>query len=186
MMKNFIPSRQTCLALIEQHDMLPNIKAHSLQVARIAICLGKNLLAHFPRLNMDLVEAGALLHDIAKTECLKTRGNHAALGEAMVRNMGYDSVAPIVGQHVLLEKEYFDNGSMDEVILVHYADKRVVHEEVVGLEERFEYLIKTYGRSNDAIQLLEALYQDTLILEKRIFQHLSFPPQDLKDHLELS
>lgn len=183
-MRDNIPTRQICLALMEQHGMLPNIKAHSLQVARIAVCLGKNLMAHFPRLNMDLVEAGALLHDIAKTECLKTRGNHAVLGEAMVRNMGYDSVAPIVGQHVLLEKEYFNNGLMDEVVLVHYADKRVVHEEVVGLEDRFKYLIETYGRSKEAVKLLEALYQDTLILEKRIFKLIPFPPQALRDHLE--
>jgi putative nucleotidyltransferase with HDIG domain len=168
---------------MEQHGMLPNIKAHSLQVARIAVCLGKNLIVHFPELNMDLVEAGALLHDIAKTECLKTRGNHALVGEEMVRAMGFDPVAPIVAQHVLLEDKYFHNGFMDEVVLVHYADKRVRHEEVVDLEERFTYLVETYGRSQEAVKRIGTLYQDTLKLEKMIFRLLPFPPSALKEHL---
>jgi len=182
-MTDIIPTRETCLSLMDQEAMLPNIKAHSLQVARIALCLGKNLKAHFPELNLDLVEAGALLHDIAKTECLKTRGNHALVGEEKVRAMGFDSLAPIVAQHVLLEDKYFQNGCLDEVVLVNYADKRVRHEEVVELEERFAYLVQTYGRSQEAVQRIEALYQDSLKVEKRIFQLLPFSPSALKEHL---
>ena len=182
-MRDIIPSRETCLSLMKQHGMLPQIKAHSLQVARVALCLGQNLIPYHPDLDLALIEAGALLHDIAKTECLKTKGNHIQVGEEMVRAMGYDSVARIVLQHVRLEDEYYLNGAMDEAVLVHYADKRVLHDQVVDLEERFKYLLQTYGRSNDIIARIEALYQDTLKLEKRIFLHLSFSPQALKDHL---
>lgn len=182
-MTHFIPSRETCLSLMEQQGMLPQIRDHSLQVARVALGLGRNLIPVHPYLNLTLIEAGALLHDIAKTECLKTKGNHVQVGEGMVRALGYDSVARIVSQHVRLENEYYLNGSLDEVVLVHYADKRVLHDQVVDLAERFEYLLQTYGRSNDIIARIEALYQDTLKLEKRIFLHLSFPPQDLGDHL---
>ena len=90
-------------------------------VARVALCLGENLVAHFPELNMVLIEAGALLHDIAKTECIKTKGNHIQW-EDMVRAMGYDRVARIVSLHVRLEDEYYLNGKLDEAVLVHYAD----------------------------------------------------------------
>jgi uncharacterized protein len=178
-----IPSRTVCFALMEQHGMLPNIKDHSLQVARIAVCLAKNLKSHFPNLNLDLVEAGGLLHDIAKTSCLKTKGNHALIGEEMVRAMGFEPLAPIVAQHVLLNEAYFQNRLVDEVILVHYADKRVRHDQIVGLEDRFEYLVETYGRSQEAVQRINALYQDTLKIEEMIFQHLHFFPQSLIDHL---
>ncbi len=182
-MSDFIPSRDICLTLMDQHGMLPQIKDHSLQVARVALGLGHHLMTHYPDLNLTLVEAGALLHDIAKTECLKTRGNHVSVGEEMVRAMGYESVARIVAQHVRLENAYYQSGRIDETVLVHYADKRVPHEEVVDLEERFQYLKRTYGRSEDIIALIEALYQDTLKLEERIFHPLSFSPQALKDHL---
>jgi uncharacterized protein len=185
-MTDIIPSRETCLSLMEQYGMLPNIKEHSFQVARIAVYLGKNLMAQFPKLNLDLVEAGALLHDIAKTETLKNRGNHALIGEEMVRALGFDRLARIVAQHVRLEDAYFHNGWVDEVVLVHYADKRVRHDEIVDLEERFEYLVETYGRSPEAVERIQALYQDTLKVEKMIFRHLSFSPQGLRDHLVMS
>jgi uncharacterized protein len=181
-----IPSRQTCLSLMEQYGMLPNIKDHSLQVARIAVCLGKNLKARFPELNLDLVEAGALLHDIAKTETIRNRGNNAQIGEKMVRALGFDTLARIVAQHVQLEEAYFHNKWIDEVVLVHYADKRVRHDEIVDLEERFKYLVETYGRSQEAVERIKALYQDTLKVEEIIFLHLSFPPQALRDHLVMS
>jgi uncharacterized protein len=184
-MKNIIPSRQTCISLMDQHGMLPNIKDHSLQVARIAVCLGKNMIAQFPELNLELVEAGALLHDIAKTETIRTRGNHAQIGEEMVRAMGFDPLARIVAQHVRLEDAYFKNGWMDEVVLVHYADKRVRHDEVVDLKDRFDYLVETYGRSQEAVERIGALYRDTLILEKRIFLHLPFSPHKLIENLPI-
>jgi hypothetical protein len=97
--------------------------------------------------------------------------------------MGYERVARIVGQHVRLEGEKTNDEWLNEVILVHYADKRVRHDEIVDLEERFQYLIETYGRSPEAVERIEALYQETLGLEKEIFHYLPFPPRELKDHL---
>jgi len=178
-----IPSREVCLVLMDQYDMLPQIKAHSLQVARVALSLGENLISHYPALNRALVEAGALLHDIAKTECLKTKGNHVQVGADRLKTLGYEEVALIVAQHVRLEESYYDNEKVDEAVLVHYADKRVLHEKVVDLDVRFKYLVETYGRSAAILERIEVLYQDTLKLEKRLFHHLSFSPQALKDHL---
>jgi uncharacterized protein len=178
-----IPSRETCLVLMDREGMLPHIKAHSLQVARVALGLGGHLNPPHPNLDMPLIEAGALLHDIAKTPCLKTKGNHALIGEEMVRAMGFESVACIVGQHVRLENDPLAMDRVDEIILVHYADKRVRHDEVVDLEERFDYLVQTYGRSPEAVERIKALYQETLEMEKKIFLHLPFSPRDLKEHL---
>ncbi|MBI4765533.1 MAG: hypothetical protein HY787_13175, partial [Deltaproteobacteria bacterium] len=67
-----------------------------------------------------------------------------------------------------------------------YADKRVRHDEVVDLKDRFEYLVETYGRSSEAVERIGALYQDTLKVEKMIFLHLSFPPQSLITHLRMN
>ena len=178
-----IPSREACLALMDRYAMLPQIKAHSLQVARVALALANNLLPQFPSLDIPLVEAGALLHDIAKTECLQSKGNHIQLGAEMVRALGYDRIAHIVAQHVRLEDSYYVDERIDEAVLVHYADKRVLHETVVDLETRFDYLVKTYGRLPENARRIETLYQDTLRLEQRLFSHLPFPPQALGAHL---
>jgi uncharacterized protein len=182
-MDSNIPTRETCLALMEECDMLPQIRAHSLQVARVALTLGNHLLESYPALNMALVEAGALLHDIAKTECLKTKGNHVQVGADKLKGLGYEAIAFIVARHVHLEAVYYTEGLVDEAVLVHYADKRVLHETVVDLEARFQYLKETYGRTPEIVLRIEALYQDTLQLENRLFRQIPFSPQALKDRL---
>jgi uncharacterized protein len=181
--KDALPSRETCLALMDRYEMLPQIKAHSHQVARVALTLGKHLLPQFPSIDLALVEAGGMLHDIAKTECLRTKGNHVEVGAEMLKTMGFDRLVPIVAQHVRLADSYYLDGTIDEAVLVHYADKRVRHEAIVDLRTRFDYLVTTYGRSPEIIERIETLFQDTLKLESRLFIHLPFSPQALEDHL---
>lgn len=179
-----IPTRKECLRLMERYRMLPNIREHSLQVARVALFLAEELKSLYPQLDLALIEAGALLHDIAKTETLVHQGNHARLGEDMVRDLGFERLAPLVGQHVRLQEGYFPDGRIDEVVLVHYADKRVRHDEIVGLRERFDYLLETYGRTPEAVERIEALYQETLMVEGWIFQNLPFSPQELSAQMQ--
>jgi putative nucleotidyltransferase with HDIG domain len=174
-----IPSRQDCLELWEVYAMQPQIRAHSLQVARVANLLAKNLRPLFPDINPDLVEAGALLHDIAKSRCLGNKGNHVLEGRDILAGLGYEKVAEIVAQHVRLGDVYCDQEGLDEIVMVHYADKRVLHDSIVDLETRFEYLKKTYGRTPEILDGIERLFQETLSLEKRIFSRLPFAPQDI-------
>jgi uncharacterized protein len=178
-----IPSRQACLDLWEVYSMQPQIRAHSLQVARVSHLLARNLQSHFPHINLDLVEAGALLHDIAKSRCLATKGNHVLEGAEILTSLGYLSVAQIVAQHVNLNDDYSHHGRLDEIVVVHYADKRVLHDGIVDLENRFDYLKKTYGRTPEVLERIELLFQETRSLEERIFAHLSFSPEELKDLL---
>jgi uncharacterized protein len=178
-----VPSPEICSALMDRYGMLPQIKAHSRQVARVALALGKHLLPQFPSLDLAVVEAGALLHDIAKTECLKTKGDHVEVGADILKNLGFERLVPIVAQHVRLAAPYYLNGIIDEAVLVHYADKRVMHETIVDLRTRFDYLVSTYGASPEIVKRIEILFQDTLKLETRLFLHLPFSPQTLEEHL---
>ena len=175
-----IPNREACLALWDVYAMQPQIRAHSLQVARVSHLLASNLQPHFPHINLDLVEAGALLHDIAKSRCLATKGNHVLEGMEILNSLGYPSVAQIVAQHVRLNDDYYHQGHLDEIVAVHYADKRVLHDDIVDLENRFDYLKKTYGRTPEVLERIELLFQETRSLEERIFARLSFSPQDIK------
>jgi len=60
-----------------------------------------------------------------------------------------------------------------------YADKRVVHDEIVTLDDRFVYLEKTYGKTPEAIKRLNLMKEETLFLERRIFDVLDFMPMDV-------
>ena len=175
-----VPSRAECLALMAERGMLSNIREHSLQVARVSLTLGTHLLPANPGLDLTLLEAGALLHDIAKTECLKTSGKHTEIGADFLRQRGYWEVAEIVAQHVTLKDGVSESPGVTEIEIVHYADKRVLHEEIVDLQTRFEYLQERYGRNPADRRRIVALLQATLIQEEKIFRSLPFQPTELK------
>ena len=128
-----IPSWTECLELMDLHAMLPNIREHSFAVMQVACCLGDALTAAGFNLSLPLIETGALLHDLGKTACLGTLNNHAEYGADILDDLGYPHVAQVVREHVHLYSDIIDARPLREAELVNYADKRVLHDEVVTL-----------------------------------------------------
>jgi len=174
-----IPSREECLKLMSRFEMLSNIVEHSLVVARVALYLSKALNEKGQRIEVDLVEAASLLHDITKTESLSTRQDHAHTGSQALTAMGYGKVAKVVAQHVRMLEEG-NPSTVSEVEVVYYADKRVRHNQIVSLEERFRDLKDRYGKEEKAILQLEKLKKATSIVEKKIFSILAADPEVLQ------
>ena len=178
-----IPGVNVCLNLMEQYQMLPNIKAHSLMVARVAEIITNGLIAAGHALSLDTVIAAALLHDIGKTACLDNDDDHAARGFEICLAHDLEPIADIVAEHVIL-KNYAPESGFTEKEIVYYADKRVNHDQVVSLEERLAYILARYGMNNAlrcrAIKINYARCQD---LEQRMFTLLPFRPADIADLL---
>jgi len=163
---------------MSQYEMLANIKAHSLMVARIAEFLGRDLIKSGLGLNLDLVVSGALLHDIGKTACLHNGRNHALLGAEICDSCGYGEVAPLVAQHVILADDLPDKPDARQV--VYYADKRVNHAEVVSLEARLAYIIGRYGLNDSRrCAAIRRNFTRCYNIEKTIFSYLEYTPEDL-------
>jgi uncharacterized protein len=174
-----IPSRTDCLALMEQYNMLLHIREHSLLVTEVALRLGASLEeAGFP-LDLPLIEAGALLHDIGKTPCLGTSRNHAEWGAQIVTDVGYPEVADLVREHIIVASDGGNPTLIREAELVNYADKRVLHTQVVTLAVRFADLRERYAKSREARHRLAALEEKARRLESKLFSHLDFTPADL-------
>jgi uncharacterized protein len=178
-----IPSVNECLDLMEQYHMLPNIKAHSIVVARVAEIITSSLMGVGHELSMDRIIAGALLHDIGKTACLDNEDDHAAKGVEICLTHNLEPLADIIGEHVILQS-YSSGDIYTEKEIVYYADKRVNHDQVVSLEERLAYILERYGMNNvvrcEAIKRNYALCQD---LERRMFTSLPFGPFDISELL---
>jgi putative nucleotidyltransferase with HDIG domain len=175
------PDVKECLGLMRQYHMLPNIKDHSIVVARVAEIITDGLIAAGHNLSMETVIAGALLHDIGKTACLDNDDDHAAKGFEICLAHNLNSIADIIAEHVIL-KTYKPEYGFAEKEIVYYADKRVNHDQVVSLKERLEYILERYGMNNEtrclAIKKNYARCQD---LEKRMFSLLPFEPADISD-----
>ncbi|MFW6113052.1 MAG: HDIG domain-containing metalloprotein [Thermodesulfobacteriota bacterium] len=174
-----VPSRSECLALMDRYDMLPNIREHSLLVTAVALKLGTSLREAGISLHLPLIEAGALLHDIGKTACLGTARNHAEWGAQIVTTAGYPEVADLVREHIIVASDGGDPAAIRETEIVNYADKRVLHTQVVTLTVRFADLKERYAASEEARRRLAALEEKARRLESKLFSHLDFTPADL-------
>jgi len=173
-----VPSRSQCLALMTRIEMPEHIRQHSLVVAQVALFLAHLLNRNSHRLDLRLLEAGALLHDIAKAESLATRERHEDLGATMLENWGYPMLSPIVREHVVLEASALA-GPITESLVVNYADKRVKHDQIVSLEERFSDLIGRYAKTGEHRQWLQSKFELYRRLETKLFEHLTIVPEDL-------
>lgn len=162
--------------------MLENIVAHSIQVCRVGICLVDHLKLQGSQLNGQLVQAAALLHDITKTRSFETEENHALTGGQVLTDFGYPQVGDLVRQHVYLD-DYSEHQSISEAVIINYADKRVLHDRIVSLDERMSYIQERYGTRPEHKRRIQLLWEKTAALEKHIFKYLPFSPDDLNHHL---
>ena len=192
-MKPAIPDTAECLALMEQYSMLENIRVHSFIVTRVAETLVKNLshgrIDAASRPPLDLVRAGALLHDIAKTKCLDGSCLHAEEGQRICDAQGYREVGVIVAEHVILSSftpAEYRQGRFPAREIVYYADKRVKHDTIVTLPERLEYIIERYSRGSGKVeQRIRENFERCLELEGYLFSFLPFAPDKLADNVKL-
>lgn len=171
-----IPSRTECMKLLGQFDMPQHIRRHSLLAAEVALLLAAQLNQNSSRLDLRLIEAGALLHDIGKMSSLKTGEDHAALGAQMIEGMVAPAVARIVEEHISLDSSQVA-GPVTESLIVNYSDKRVRHDQVVLVEDRYRDLIERYAKSPLHVQFLRHKLDLCFALERTIFSHLAIAPQ---------
>ncbi len=150
---------------MDRYDMLPNIVQHSLVVCRVAVTVAYALNTVEKRYNLAAIEAAALLHDITKTRSLTTGENHATTGARLLCDIGYPSIAPMVLEHIYPT----DRGlEITQEEIVGYADKRVLHADVVTLDNRFSYLYDRYGKGAFAVERISKARQRARDIENKI------------------
>ena len=178
-----IPTVNQCFELMDEYEMLDNIKAHSIMVARVAELITRHIRQNPFDLSMELVIAGSLLHDIAKTPCLNSACRHDREGEKIVLRHGFHELAEIVAEHVVLQKT--KPGIISEKQIVYYADKRINHDQVVSLDARLAYIMDRYGRDNEYRH--KAIMENFIKcrqLEAEIFDRLDFKPGNVAGLIE--
>jgi putative nucleotidyltransferase with HDIG domain len=173
-----IPPLRTCQDLIDSMEMPDHIQNHSRLVCSVALLLADGLKAAGFTVNRELVQASALLHDITKLRSFSTGENHARTGGEYLSELGYFEVGEIIRQHVCLDA-YFEDESPNEAEVVNYADKRVLHDHIVSLEERMDYICRRYAKTAAHKERFDELLELTRHLEKKIFGYLGFAPDQV-------
>ncbi len=170
-----IASRKECIRFLCDFEMPEHIRRHSFLVAEVALFIGRHLNQNGTKLNLRLVEAAALLHDVGKQRALEIGSDHARLGAQMLSGLVHPEVAGIVEEHVFLDVSQL-SGPLTESLLVNYSDQRVKHDLIVSVEERYHDLIARYSRSPANREFLLQKLGLYLELERKIFSHLPFAP----------
>lgn len=171
-------SKNDCLQLMCNMLMPEHIVVHSIQVCRVATCITDHLTSKRNHLDGQLIQAAALLHDITKSRSFETAENHALTGGQQLADLGYPEIGSLVRQHVRLD-DYSDPKDISEAVIVNYADKRVLHDRIVSLDERMRYIQQRYGTQPQHRHRIQLLWDKTQMLEKQMFKQLPFSPEDL-------
>lgn len=168
------PTEEECLALWDKYAMLPNVRRHSLLVAHIAGTLARRAASLGINADIPTARAAGLLHDIAKTYCLKHGGSHEMLGAAWaVYETGHYGIAQAVLAHVRWPWTVpRDRRICSLPFFVIYADKRVRHDSCVTLKERLEDLLERYGKTPASREGIRESMRQAGEIERCLERHL--------------
>jgi putative nucleotidyltransferase with HDIG domain len=172
-----VPDEAACVRLWDRYAMPPHIRAHCRAVCGVAEEIARRAAALGRDVSSDTVRAAALLHDIAKAYSIRYGGGHAHLGAAWVREeTGNQALAQAVLFHVSWPWEEGMlapwNNPLRLPLIISYADKRVRHDQVVSLEERFADLQNRYGTTAQYHASIFRNQKQAVRLEKALFSLL--------------
>lgn len=185
----YIPDEAECAALWDRYDMLDNIRAHSSLVARVATALAIRAKGMGMPVDVAEVKASGLLHDLAKTYCIRNGGGHAQLGASwVVQETGNQAIAQGVFHHVWWPWRIPVDDPLRVCSLpffIIYADKRARHDTFVTLRERFDDLIVRYGDTEPHRKSILLSLTQGQAIEEALSRHLGLSLKDVRHPEEL-
>lgn len=146
-----IPSPELCVDILKYYNTDPEIIKHCIAVSKLAKEFTIKLESAGHLLSIKLVEAGALLHDVARRE-----KRHDVCGAQWIRELGYSQVADVVETHMNLPEDALV--SLDERAIVYLADKLIIKNKRVTIDERFDRSInRFYGNEKAMLNLTKRM-----------------------------
>ena len=150
-----LPTSDFAFDLLKELKVPYNVRRHSLKVADKALEIAERIKSN--EIDIDLIEIGALLHDIGRCQ---THGfKHALIGAKLIRERGLpERIARICETHILggLDKEDakqvglperdFLPVTLEEKIIC-LADKYFAGTKEVSIEQRFKKWFEKYGKT---------------------------------------
>jgi len=185
-----------------------HVQGHIKKTTEVAMKIAEAYIRQGEIINLNLIYPSAMMHDIARVcdfykldksnfkekitkeklerwEEMRERYkdiHHADIASEFFRKLGYKKTAECIYVHksrvLATEPERIDTL---EKKIVYYSDKRVKHDEVVPLKERFRDGWERYGEHDDTgtKKLFKEVEKRTFTLEKELFEGLDIKPEDL-------
>ncbi len=166
-MSKELPSREQAIELLHKHNCPPKIINHCEVVAKLALEIAGKLEKKGIKVDLKLVEAGALLHDIGRTKSHAV--DHGVVGAKIAESEGLpEAVAKIIRKHVGggitaqeaekfgWPKDVYEPVTLEEKI-VSYADKLIDNSKRVPIDLEIERLQVEH---KDAAERVRKLHEE--------------------------
>ena len=184
-----------------------HIIAHINKVTHVAETICDAYLIKGYKLDKNAVVCGSLLHDLmrviditggayaelcnhSKKEDIKMwdklkkkyqNTDHSVAGCKYLNSKGERKIALIVKKHkfdAVIDPVCYPK-SLEEKITT-YADKRVLHNKIVSLKERFQDGEIRYNPKHENMEIQTKIQKRYFILEKELFENIDLKPCDIK------
>lgn len=185
-----------------------HVRAHTKKVTDVAMRLAQAFVDVGEIVKMDSLYSACMLHDMNRVcdfsevnrdqfheEITDEKWNcwqemrerykgmhHADVSAKILNERGFSETAELIRLHksinIVREPDAYDTV---EKQIIYYADKRVKHDEIVDLAERFRDGRVRYGKfdSIDNRELFDEVEEKTYQLEKRLFEGLKIRPDEI-------
>ncbi|MFH1137337.1 MAG: HD domain-containing protein [Pseudomonadota bacterium] len=173
-----VPTPEECGIILDTLGPISDeIKKHGRAAAAAALRLGRALIAAGVSLDLEMIEASALLHDLAKGQ-----KNHAEVAGRLLEEKGFPRVAEIVAGHTNFTAD--ESQAVTEAEVVYLADKLVDRDRPVRLEARYLAALERFGADPSAAERIKKRWERAEKARQRLVGVLGRPLEDLVGRLD--
>lgn len=133
--KSFCPNREECHKILREYGTPEHVIRHAETVAKVSVEIGNELISKGLKLNINLIESAAYLHDIART-----KSKHELVGARYLHNLGLCDVSEVIKDHTF-HKISEDIDEINEVDVLCIADRTIIEDKYVGPRKRMNYIM---------------------------------------------
>jgi len=173
-----IPTKQQVRALWDTHRLPEEKRTHCTLVAGLAVGFARALMhREHCAVDIPLLEAAALLHDIDKAVPRLPGERHPDTAVRILREAGMGEVADVVRRHPLHAVLHADimPTSTEEQLL--YLSDKMVKNDIITVDKRFE-LWRDENLPPDAVAVLDAAYPEVKALEREYLRRAGIKAED--------
>jgi putative nucleotidyltransferase with HDIG domain len=175
-----IPTQQQSYQLWDKYHLPDKKRIHVQLVTDTALFLAGELQKKQRiQINLALLEAGCLLHDIDKAIPRLANEHHPETGVRVLREEGMDDIASLIQFHSVQYIEDLATApkTWEEKLL--FLSDKMVKQEVITVDKRFELWYAETDLPEEQKIMLHRVYPIVKALEKEIFDLIGIFPEDV-------
>jgi len=168
-----VPDEIECSVILQRlHPVSKLIQDHCLAVAKLALQIAQALDATGYKIDLKLVQAAAMLHDLAKGQ-----PEHEQVGAELVNRLGFPAVGHVIACHSEIKP---DSASLESKVLF-ITDKYIQQDHRFPLASRFEKARAKFGNSQDALAGIQRREEQAFNVKHELEKYLGYPLEEIVD-----